>query len=159
MLSFEIPIEPVAQGRPRFGKGFAYTPGPSRKFKRDFRLLAKKHLPGMPLEGALLMTIVFALKRPKKPKASVPIVRPDIDNYVKAILDAMNPDDGWSGFWLDDSQVVGLSARKVYAVGAPSVTVVVSHYTNEDARHCNNSSEYRGQCLATENDQTLGICT
>ncbi len=44
--------------------------------------------------------------------------RPDLDNVVKAIKDGCN-----GVAWKDDSQVVSLSARKIY--GPPSVEVEI----------------------------------
>ncbi len=39
-----------------------------------------------------------------------PIVKPDIDNYTKGILDSLN-----GIVWKDDSQVVSLIANKYYS--------------------------------------------
>ena len=41
---------------------------------------------------------------------SWPTVKPDVDNYVKAILDALN-----GVAFKDDSQIVVLYARKIYS--------------------------------------------
>ena len=46
-------------------------------------------------------------------------VRPDLDNYLKLLLDVMN-----KGFYVDDSQVVKLQAEKVYGrKGKPEVVI------------------------------------
>lgn len=41
---------------------------------------------------------------------SLPVVKPDIDNYVKAILDALN-----GVAFKDDSQIIALNAKKLYS--------------------------------------------
>jgi Holliday junction resolvase RusA-like endonuclease len=45
-------------------------------------------------------------------------VRPDIDNYAKAILDALN-----GVMWADDGQIVQLTASKSY--GEPRVEIEI----------------------------------
>ncbi len=47
--------------------------------------------------------------RPKSVKRDYPAVRPDIDNYVKTVLDGAN-----GILWLDDAQVCQLAATKQY---------------------------------------------
>jgi len=37
--------------------------------------------------------------------------KPDVDNLVKLVLDALNR----SGYWVDDAQVCEIATRKVYA--------------------------------------------
>lgn len=63
---------------------------------------------GGPLKGPLLVAITVAVKQPKKTTLEYP--KPDVDNYAKAILDALN---GW--LWEDDTQVVGLVIAKEWA--------------------------------------------
>lgn len=59
----------------------------------------------------LSVSLSFLLKRPKSaPKSRTePVVRPDLDKLVRAILDA-----GSRVLWHDDSQVVCITARKLY---------------------------------------------
>jgi Holliday junction resolvase RusA-like endonuclease len=132
MIEFQLPLEPNPEGRPRFTKrGFAYKPQRSRDFEDDFRNLTEELRPPELLTGPLSVELIFYLKRPKKPKhPAYPIVRPDIDNYAKAVLDGMNPvkDDPtgqYSGIYKDDSQVVELWLRKAYCVDnePPSIHV------------------------------------
>ncbi len=65
--------------------------------------------------------MTFHLPRPQKPRSPWPITRPDCENLVKGLADS------WSGvLWVDDSQIVALEIRKVYARdGAPGVEVEV----------------------------------
>ena len=50
----------------------------------------------------------------------MPVSKPDLDNMVKAVGDAMN-----GIAYSDDSQIVSLKARKVYAlVGCILVTII-----------------------------------
>ena len=131
MIKFIIPGKPVAKGRPKFsmrgGFASAYTP----KKTKDAEKLIKEHAfsyiqslvwcstgeYNMPLASPLNVDITFYKKKPKTCKTEMWVQRPDIDNYVKLILDALN-----GVFWVDDSQIVELSARKVF--GEPERTEV-----------------------------------
>ena len=106
----------IAQKRHRFARGFVYDP--SAKDKKIAYKEIKEQFTGEPYTDALRITFTFNIKRPKSHwnkyslKPSAPIYhtkRPDIDNYVKFYIDCMN-----KLFYLDDSQVIELSAKKIY---------------------------------------------
>ena len=51
-------------------------------------------------------------------------VKPDIDNLVKAVMDALTT----AGWWIDDTQVWSLSTSKQYAAkGEPSGVYIQAH--------------------------------
>ena len=115
--------KPVAKGRARVtGAGFAYTPAKTRKFEAHARSMAQLEMDGRPpITGPVSLHVHVELPVPKswskrRWQAAIvgdiaPTTRPDIDNYLKAGLDALN------GIVIaDDSQVVMLVARKVYGV-------------------------------------------
>jgi Holliday junction resolvase RusA-like endonuclease len=124
VISLKLPITPIPAARPRFGKGFTYTP----KKYRDFKELAKLYLldryPGKPLEGALEVCVVFSIEKPRSVKREYPHVKPDIDNFIKAIFDSAN-----EILWHDDSQIVDLHTFKIY--GIPSITISVKQKGGE----------------------------
>lgn len=64
-------------------------------------------------EGPVAVNIEFSLPKPKSaPKRhSHPTKRPDLDKLVRSTLDALTE----AGAWRDDSQVVCLTASKLYA--------------------------------------------
>lgn len=115
IVAFTLSITPVAKGRPRFGNGRAYTDPKTRSFERAVAVLARKAYPGPPLTGPIGLELTFHLPRPKSaPKRVVwPAVRPDLDNQIKGVKDALN-----GILYGDDGQVCILAARKVY--GSPS---------------------------------------
>jgi len=115
-IEFVFYGEPVAQGRPRFtmrsGYARAYDPEKSRRYKDALRQEVKDRMAGRaPLEGALVLQVRIYRSIPKafsKKKADMaergllrPETRPDVDNYVKGIKDALN-----GICWKDDSQIV-----------------------------------------------------
>lgn len=109
-----LEIDPVAKGRPKFarrGKFVAtYTPAKTINFERALQSLVRAQYKQAPQEGALEVGIIFYIKRPKTCKNKLyPVVRPDIDNLLKAVLDSLN-----GILWVDDSQIVEIKAKKDY---------------------------------------------
>lgn len=133
LINFTIYGTPVAQGRPRASTrgGFVkmYDPAKSRDFKKYVKLVASEHRPESLLEGPLALEVrIFkpSLKSfSKKKKAEAeqgtlrPVTKPDVDNYVKGVKDALN-----QVIWKDDSQVVDLHISKWYSE-TPRVEVTV----------------------------------
>ena len=63
-----------------------------------------------PVDGAIGIEIVFRAKRPKTVKRDYPTVAPDLDKYIRGVLDAL------TGIgYQDDSQVIDIKAEKVYS--------------------------------------------
>lgn len=135
MITITVTGKPIAQARPRFvrrGK-FVSTYNPQETEAGRFMLLAKSQLPVnfKPLEGPLRALCEFRVPIPssksKKAKAAMlarevwPTGRPDLDNYVKFVKDALN-----GLVWGDDSQIVDLFATKVYAE-QPGTVISVAH--------------------------------
>ncbi|MED3269276.1 RusA family crossover junction endodeoxyribonuclease [Bacillus thuringiensis] len=133
MIQFTIMTEPVAQGRPRastvHGKVRMYDPKKSRDFKRYVSAIAAKFAPACLLEGPLQLEVKVykpSLKSFSKKKALAaeegllrPTTKPDVDNYVKGVKDALN-----KVIWNDDSQVVDLKVSKWYSE-KPRIEVTV----------------------------------
>lgn len=124
MIQFTVYGEPVAQGRPRFSTqgGFvkAYDPAKSKDFKKYVKLVASENRPPKLLEGPIQMDVKIykaTLKSFSKKKVELaekgvirPLTKPDADNYVKGVKDALK-----SIIWKDDSQVVDLHISKWYS--------------------------------------------
>lgn len=139
MITFHIPSIPIAQPRQRHrisqtaATAYAsnYTPAkhPVNTFKAAVQLACQQAYKGPPLEGPLSLTIEFYLPRPKnkiwKTKAMPAYLhtgKPDIDNLVKSVKDALT---GLA--WRDDSQVACLIATKSVCdgLGSPRVSVYI----------------------------------
>src|SRR5689334_5613616 len=94
--------EPVAKGRARMTKrGFTYTPTATRKYEAHARLAAQLAMGDRPpLDIPVRIELLVELPVPaswskRKAEAALtgsvrPTSRPDVDNYVKSILDAIN---------------------------------------------------------------------
>ena len=120
MIKLFLDVEPVAQGRPRIiyigKKPSVKDPEKSKQFKELCADLARVYMnngrmvkfgPKIPLEARFEFIIPRPIHMDKS--RTLPVVRPDLDNYVKAIKDALN-----EVCYHDDSQIVNLIARKRY---------------------------------------------
>lgn len=111
-----------AQERPRFarrGRGVhTYDPPKSASYKKYVSLIAKRQVK-KPFDEAIEVNILVYREPPKswskKKKREAlegkvkPETRPDVDNYVKSILDGLN-----EIAFTDDSLICRLSAEKRY---------------------------------------------
>ena len=122
MVKFTIKQDPTGQERPRFSRKTGHAYKSSNQTTNQNALMAEMlpYRPDKPLKGALTIHIKVALAIPaSSPKwwfhardtvGMKPIKRPDIDNIIKQILDCMKV----LKFFKDDSQVVMLTAIKIY---------------------------------------------
>ena len=134
MTKLTILGNPKAQKRHRHGYrgGKPHTYDPSSSDKSDFLALIHNSAPKSPYEGPLYLFCEFHCLRPKNHyktgknadqlKPNAPIwcqTRPDIDNYLKFILDASN-----GVLYKDDSQIVKVEMKKIYSI-TPRVEIVL----------------------------------
>ena len=125
-LTITVDGVPVAKGRARHttinGFSRAYTPAKTRNYENWVRMCGVQEMSRTgrsTMEDALDLTVVahvpipssWSGKRQRMAAAGEikPTKRPDLDNFLKAAKDALN-----GIVWRDDSQIVNLSARKVY---------------------------------------------
>lgn len=128
--------EPVGKGRPRFTKsGRAYTPSKTSQYESYVKQCYKiqngnvRYAEDVPLS----IQIVAFMKIPKsvsKKKRQLmldgliqPTKKPDIDNVVKIILDALN-----GVAYYDDKQIVQIKVAKTYSE-VPQVWVMINEST------------------------------
>jgi Holliday junction resolvase RusA-like endonuclease len=123
--------EPVAKGRPRMTRrGFVYTPAATRKFEAHGRLSAQLAMDGRPpidvpvrIELLVELPVPASWSRRKTADAITghirPTSRPDVDNYLKAILDAIN-----TIVVADDAQVVEVYAKKKFSVAPKMIATI-----------------------------------
>lgn len=113
-------VEPVAKQRPRYTRsGHVYTPDKTAKYEKLIRECWELSHEGL-WTGDIVMLCDFYVPIPKsmskkdKQKAVEcelrPSKKPDIDNYIKAVMDALNEVAYW-----DDRQIISITANKWYA--------------------------------------------
>jgi Holliday junction resolvase RusA-like endonuclease len=109
--SFFVEGLPKAQPRPRFGNGHAYNPPSADGWKAAVEVAAREHFKDKKtLEGPVCVHIMAMFPGLKK-GGEWHVKKPDLDNVVKAIMDALTT----AGAWKDDSQVADLHASKGYS--------------------------------------------
>lgn len=144
-VHFIIPGRPVGKGRPRFTKkGHCWTPDKTVEYERDIKMSYWSTYGHRKYEAdkALAVDIVLYYPRPKsmaKYKRLMaqkgvlrPTVKPDVDNVIKAILDALN-----GVAFEDDRQIVQIECEKWYDIteeneGFASVTIKGWDYNREE---------------------------
>ncbi|MDY6396084.1 MAG: RusA family crossover junction endodeoxyribonuclease [Bacteroidales bacterium] len=125
-LHYTVVGIPKPQARPKVfhrtlksGKPFVSTYSPKTDW---FHLvytesLKQKEMLKNRLVGALELNIIFCMPIPKsiskKKRLDLHYVtkKPDLDNLVKAVMDAINN----VGLWEDDSQIARIYASKIYS--------------------------------------------
>lgn len=128
LIDIFIPIRPVAQARARGafigGAIRMYTPKSSRVFKERlaaeiWTMVGRR----ICLDEALHVDIEITLERPKSARnRRHPTVKPDLDNFEKAVMDACTE----AGLWRDDAVVVSKFSVKRYADGPGDVGVRIA---------------------------------
>lgn len=111
-----IMVQPTPKGRARSrvagGRVMTYTPAKTRKAEEQIAYAIRQQVmasgtfdAGVPLS----LSATFFLEKPQSaPKrVTMPVKRPDLDNYGKLLSDALN-----KYVWPDDSQIVDLHIRK-----------------------------------------------
>lgn len=135
-LNYDLEVLPYA--RPRMGKGHIFY-NPRQKYKKDLIKLFEKDFDDeiFPIQGEVSISFIFGLNPPlniKNSKSKInlilenilhPITRPDVDNYIKPILDALN-----GVLYIDDGQVYKVSATKKYTTDKPYLTIKVKYRKN-----------------------------
>jgi Holliday junction resolvase RusA-like endonuclease len=109
MFRVEIPIRPSPFQRPRFNNGRGFNDPRYTKYKQALQIVMREQYLDAPLNVPLYVDIVFHYELPKKTVCKYP-TRCDLDNLVKAVMDAGN-----KLLWTDDRLVVKLIASKKYS--------------------------------------------
>lgn len=124
IYEFEVPGKIVGKGRPRLNSytGNVYTPTRTKDYEtliEQYFLL--KYPKFKMLEGRIKISMIAYFSIPKATKKSMiedmledkisPTKKPDIDNIIKIVLDAMN-----QFAFKDDIQITKLEVEKKYAL-------------------------------------------
>ena len=106
MPEWLFPLSPVAASRPRVSRHGAYFAGPYKNFRTECVEIIPTVLGNNfePYDEPIKVDVEIFVKQPKKTKLIAP--KADIDNYLKAIFDALN-----GKLWSDDKII-----HEVYAV-------------------------------------------
>ena len=132
---FEVPGKIIGKGRPRVNSytGNVYTPTRTKDYEclvEQYFLLKYPHF--KQIEERVKINIIAYFERPKSTKQALiepmlkneisPTKKPDIDNIVKIVLDAMN-----KFAFKDDTQITKLEIEKKYGI-AEKIVVEIEEY-------------------------------
>ena len=111
MTTFSCEGTPVPQGSMKVINGhILHSQGSALAVWRSTIALSARFAGAKPLDGPMGIEVTFRVRRPKTVKRDYPSVAPDLDKYIRACLDAL------TGIcYIDDSQIVQISSRKVYS--------------------------------------------
>ena|ERR1700722_6975990 len=134
IIKIWIPGKPVPKARPRLSKYGIYTP----KSTTDYEIWVANHVhkaiieryeqKNFPLYCGVKLVIIFYFQVKKKEDKEFVcedfphIVRPDIDNLEKSIMDGLN-----RGILKDDCQVHEVHKKKRFTIREPGVLLEI-HY-------------------------------
>ena len=122
---FEVPGQPKGKERPRWtmvsNTSIVYTPRNTRDYEETIRTYYKiNNFKSFKKEEALEVSAIAYYQTPKNTKKShkllmlkgkmLPTKKPDIDNIMKVVLDALN-----GVAYYDDSQVCKVNFMKMYS--------------------------------------------
>lgn len=123
-VSFTVPGTPVGKGRPKFARRgnfvTTYTPEKTASYENLVKVKAQEAMRGRPaIEGPVCVEIQLYVTPPaswsNKKRAQAlageiwPTSKPDVDNVIKGIFDAMN-----EIVWKDDKQACHVRVMKKY---------------------------------------------
>lgn len=124
LYEFEVPGKITGKGRPRVNSytGIVYTPTNTKDYESLVQqYFVLKYPRFKPLEKRIKVTIIANFGIPKSTKKAdieaclegqiSPTKKPDIDNIVKIILDALN-----KLAFIDDTQITKLNVEKKYGI-------------------------------------------
>ena len=128
-MKIDVPLDAVPQGRPRFYNGHAVDPKRSRDFKNALKLFVQNKLKNygdvFSDKSALNVAIYFYRSKTRFKGVTDPRFG-DIDNLIKAVLDALN-----GLVWKDDRQIVSLFAKKKLS-NEPHIEIWIDEMTPLD---------------------------
>lgn len=125
-------LEPKPQSRPRFGRNGTYEDKVMKQWKRNCESQLRLMNPKIIEKGAIFVSMAFYIYPPKRiaevkkkrleleSEAIYVDKRPDIDNYIKAVLDCSN-----EILFKDDGQVAALSSQKLYSLN-PRIEIEIT---------------------------------
>ena len=130
IISLTIPGSPVGKQRARVCRtGHAYTPAKTVNYEALVKqTFAAKYPDFMPMSGPVRMILSIYIMPSKETQRKIkksiariyPIIKPDADNILKIVADAL------SGLaFVDDKQIISVYAEKKYSL-KPCVEVILA---------------------------------
>ena len=125
-VSLSVSGDPASQGSHAimYGRIVQVNSSKHKAWRKAIVQQAIETLPEdwQPIDEPCELIVNFYMPKPASVKRSLPTVSPDLDKLIRAVGDSLTD----SGVVLDDSRIVRISARKLYAEGIePGATILV----------------------------------
>lgn len=135
-ISFTVPGVPLGKQRPRHNRytNATYTPEKTKLREEEIAVEYKRHVGGcrFPTDSYLELSIVALMPIPKRSSKAMrekmimhnvlPTTKPDCDNILKLVADALN-----GVAYDDDKQIVKMTVTKLYSE-RPATVIIVKDY-------------------------------
>jgi Holliday junction resolvase RusA-like endonuclease len=154
-ISFTVLGKPRGKGRPRFFRGHAYTPPETRDYEKRVKQCYLMETGGHCFSGPVAVTVEAYFSIPKSwskakkaqaMKGEVMPGKPDIDNIIKIVLDALN-----GVAYDDDSHVIAISGRKSYTIEETSEGVYI-RITSVEGENWDGCAENASKSIWRDNE-------
>lgn len=130
MIHVFVPGTPVPQGSVDVYRGrIVGVKAPLRKWRDSIRAATLAKHEGEPLDGPITVSLVFQLRRPQRPRWTLPAVKPDGDKLCRAVFDALSTTKTQRGIIVDDARIVTFTVTKTYH-GNPGVLITITQTEN-----------------------------
>lgn len=117
--------DPIPAARPRFSEHHAYQPKRNRDYRARVQAAAKLAMQGKrPLEGEVSVAVKIYRRFKSASRAFG-----DIDNFLKALFDAMN-----QIVFEDDAQICRCLVEKIKDAANPRAEIIVSEVSQNDKK-------------------------
>jgi Holliday junction resolvase RusA-like endonuclease len=125
-VSFRVTGDPASQGSHAImhGRIVQVNSSKHKAWRKAIAQAATEALPSdwTPIDDPCELVVNFYMPKPKSVTRPLPSVSPDLDKLIRAVGDSLTD----SGVVTDDSRIVRISARKLYAEGIePGATISV----------------------------------
>jgi Holliday junction resolvase RusA-like endonuclease len=114
-LTFDVYGDPASQGSHSVINGrIVQVNSTKHKRWRNAVVFAALDLIGedwVPIDEPVELSVIFYLPRPKTATREFPSVMPDLDKLIRAVGDSLTT----AGIISDDSRIIAIQAKKVYA--------------------------------------------
>ena len=151
MITLELHGDPIPQGRPRFSKrgNFVTTYDPHHKIKEGYKWQLKSQYREELMTGPIILSVTFFMPIPKSTSGIKKrqmangiihhIKKPDVDNLLKLVCDALN-----QTIFSDDSQIIEVRAKKIYSNNpGTSIRIIPLNAENKETLYEDISRENR----------------
>lgn len=120
-IRFIVTGKPIGKQRPRFTKvGHCYTPKETKEYENSIKQAYITASNGFKFENGVQIVVLAYYRKAKSNKSDFVNIKPDIDNVIKCVLDALN-----GIAYDDDKQICSVIGHKAWAKLEPFIEVEV----------------------------------